>query len=151
MRIVTMIFVMLALLQADSDVKKAVFDLTTGDVKRFERSVFKSVETHTTHYAQNLQEYKAVFVIHGEAYKFFLKDIAGTAYAQELAAVQPEFATRLKALVETYDVTFVVCSAGMRSRELALERLYSFVTPVATSTSALIDWQDEGYAYVPVP
>jgi intracellular sulfur oxidation DsrE/DsrF family protein len=134
------------------DAKKVVFDLKTGDIRTFERVVFKSVEAHTTHYAGKLQEYKVVFVIHGDAYKFFLKELKGTPYATDPVLLRrTEFGKRLKALVENYDVTFEVCSFGMKARKLPFEQLYPFVTPIFSATSGLIDWQEKGYAYIMVP
>lgn len=137
---------------ADGTVKKAVFDLTTGDIKRFEQVVLKGTEAHTRHYEAKLKEYDAVFVIHGKAYQFFLQDLTGTPYdAPELRQRQNELATRLKSLSENYNVRFVACAAGLKARDIPESKLYPFVTTSFTSTSALIDFQDEGYAFVPVP
>jgi intracellular sulfur oxidation DsrE/DsrF family protein len=134
------------------DAKKVVFDLKTGDIRTFERVVFKSVESLTTHYAGKLQEFRAVFIIHGEAYKFFFKELKGTPYATDPVVLRhTEFGKRLKALVENYDVTFEVCSFGMKARKLPFEKLYPFVTPIFSATSGLIDWQEKGYAYIMVP
>lgn len=131
------------------EAKKVVFDLKSGDIKTFERVVFKSVEALTTHYAESQQEFHAVFIIHGDAYKFFLKELKGTPYALDPVVLRSgEFAKRLKGLVEHYDVTFEVCSFGMKARKLPFEELYPFVTPIFSATSGLIDWQEKGYAYI---
>jgi intracellular sulfur oxidation DsrE/DsrF family protein len=151
MRVLFFIFLLLSGLFAD-DAKKVVFDLKTGDIKTFERAVFKSVEAHTTYYTGLQQEYRVVFVIHGDAYKFFLKALKGTPYAGDaVAARRAEFGRRLKALTEHYDVTFEVCSFGMKARGLPFEQLYPFVTPIFSATSGLIEWQEKGYAYIMVP
>jgi intracellular sulfur oxidation DsrE/DsrF family protein len=148
MRILIFSLLLLSTLFA-ADAKKVVFDLKTGDIKTFERVVFTSVETLTTHYAENLQEFRAVFVIHGNAYKFFLKELKGTPYALDPAAARRgKFARRLKDLVDHYDVTFEVCSFGMKARKLPFDALYPFVTPIFSATSGLIDWQEKGYAYI---
>lgn len=139
-------------LHAEGDTKKVVFDLTIGDINRFEQFVLKGTESHSTHYSQQLKEYKPVFIIHGDAYRFFLKDLKGSPYEgdKKLAERRKELGTRLASLVENYNVTFEVCSAGMRSKKIPFEKLYPFVTPIFTSTSGLIDWQEKGYAYIMV-
>ena len=151
MRILFTMFLLAAVLFA-GEAKKVVFDFKSGDIKTFERVVFKSVEALTTHYAGQLEEFKAVFIIHGDAYKFFLRDLSGTPYAADaVVARRAEFAKRLKDLVENYDVTFEVCSFGMKSRKLPFEQLYPFVMPIFSATSGLIEWQEKGYAYIMVP
>jgi intracellular sulfur oxidation DsrE/DsrF family protein len=149
MRILAILFSLSLSLMADEEVKRVVMDLVTADAERFERIVLKGTEAHTTYYGNQLLEYEAVFVIHGGAYKFFLKDLKGTPYEKEAFAKRHEaLAKRLEALVENYNVTFEVCSAGLRSRGLPQDKLYPFVKPVFSSASALIDWQDRGHAYV---
>jgi hypothetical protein len=145
-----LLFMLLLSLYAEGDTKKVVFDLTIGDVDRFEQVVIKGTESHSTHYSQELKEYKPVFIIHGDAYRFFLKDLKGTPYEgdKKLAERRKELGSRLASLVENYDVTFEVCSAGMRKKQIPFENLYPFVTPIFTSTAGLIDWQEKGYAYI---
>ncbi len=132
--------------------KRVVFDLVTGDLKRFEQIVLTATETHTSHYGALQQHYKAVFVIHGEAYRFFMKSLKGTRYEGDTLLLQrhEELAARLAELAETYDVTFEACSVGMRHRNISEADLYPFVTPIFSAVAGLIEWQEKGYAYVPV-
>lgn len=152
MRSFFMVFILIVSLYADSDEKRVVFDLTIGDVNRFEQVVLKGTEAHSTHYAQEFKTYRPVFVIHGDAYRFFLKDLKGTPYEgdSELVKRRAELGSRLASLVENYDVTFEVCSAGMRKKKIPFANLYPFVTPIFTSTAGLIAWQEKGYAYIMV-
>ena len=151
MRLIVMIWAMVWQLHA-GDVKQVVFDVTTGDMKRFEQIVFETTKNLAAHYAEQGDAYRAVFVIHGDAYRFFFKDLTGTPYARDtqLYMKQPEYAERLAGLVATYQVAFEVCSFGMKSRRLPFEQLYPFVTPIFSATAGLIEWQEKGYAYVPV-
>ena len=134
------------------DVKRVVFDVTTADLKRFEQIVFEATKSHTEHYAAQGKAFRAVFVIHGEAYRFFLKKLEGTRYEEDraLQARRAEFEQRFSTLVDSYDVTFEACSIGMAKRRIAPADLYPFVTPIFSATSGLIEWQEKGYAYVPV-
>ena len=152
MRSLILLFLLLFSLHAQSDEKRVVFDLTIGDVNRFEQVVLKGTESHATHYAEQLQEYRPVFVIHGESYRFFLKDLKGTPYEgdTELQKRRADLETRLASLVENYGAVFEVCSAGMRKKKLSFENLYPFVTPIFTSSTGLIEWQEKGYAYIMV-
>ena len=54
-------------------------------------------------------------------------------------------------MVDTYDVKFLMCKAALGRNKLEEKDIYSFVTMVPNSTMGLIDKQNEGYAYIPIP
>lgn len=132
--------------------KKVVFDLTTGDLKTFEQRILSGVARYTAAYEGNLQEFNAVVVIHGNAYKFFVKDLAHSPYKDqlELVKVNNELKKRIASAVDIYGVEFLMCEANMRKAKLTEKDIYPFVKLVPSSTMGLIDKQNEGYAYIPV-
>jgi len=91
-------------------------------------------------------------VIHGDAYKFFMKDLNNTAYKYQKALVskQKELEKRLSSLAKQYDVKFFVCEVGVKSRNLNPKAFYPFVSMVHNAGIGLIDAQNDGYAYLGV-
>lgn len=140
------------LLNAEDGLKKVVFELTTGDQKKFEQTVLNGIIKNKNHYESKMEELEVAVVIHGDAYKFFIKDLESSPYKddKELKEAQESFSKRLKSSVEIYKVQYLMCQAGMSNLNIAKESLYDFVTLVPTSTMGLIDKQSEGYAYVPI-
>lgn len=132
----------------DDDVKKVVVELTSGDINDI-KGMISGLSQNAEHYVSRLEELEAAVVIHGDAYKFFMKDLAKSPYAgdKELAAAYPELTARLKTLVEMYDVQFDMCNIGMQKRGITKEMLHPFVTPVFSSLSGLVDRQSDGYTY----
>lgn len=132
--------------------KKVVFDLTTGDFKTFEQRILSGVARYTAYYEGNLQELNAVVVIHGDAYKFFVKDLAHSPYKDQLALVKVnnDLKKRIASTADIYGVEFLMCEANMRKAKLTEKDIYSFVKLVPSSTMGLIDKQNDGYAYIPV-
>lgn len=139
-------------LSASEDSKKVVLDLTSGDIKVFEKKILSGAVSFKSHYQSTLQELDIAVVIHGEAYKFFIKDLAASPYKNnaQLQAKHSSLSKRLLSLSELYDVEFFMCELGMRKLKIKEETLYSFVKIVPNSTIGLIDKQNEGYAYIPV-
>ena len=137
--------------QEEPTVHKVVIDLKTGDMKAFEGMINGLAKTYD-YYQGRLEEFQAAVVIHGEAYRFFLKDPAHSVYKEDKALIQNREAlhSRLKNLVEFYGVTFEMCSAGMKSRGIEKEAIYPFVTPIFTALTGLVEWQNRGFAYFPV-
>lgn len=140
------------LLNAEEGLKKVVFDLTLGDQKAFEQKVLSGIVKNNDYYQGIMQELGVAVVIHGDAYKFFIKNVSTSPYKndRDLISVQESFEKRLRSLADNYNVKFYICQAGMNHLKIAKENIYDFVTPVATSTTGLIDRQSEGYAYVPI-
>lgn len=140
------------LLNAQEGVKKVVFDLTLGDQKAFEQKVLSGIVKNKDHYEGTMQELDVAVVIHGNAYKFFIKNLATSPYKKEreLLSTQESFEKRLRSLANNYNVKFYICQAGMNHLKISKENIYDFVTPVVSATIGLIDRQSEGYVYVPI-
>jgi uncharacterized protein len=140
------------LLNAQEGLKKVVFDLTIGDQKEFEQKVLSGIVKNIDYYQSNMQELDVAVVIHGNAYKFFIKNLATSPYKKEreLLSTQESFEKRLRSLASNYNVKFYICQSGMNHLKIQKENIYDFVTPVATATTGLIDRQSEGYVYVPI-
>jgi len=132
--------------------RKVVFDLTTGDMKTFEQRILSGVARYTAYYQGKIQEFSAVVVIHGDAYKFFVKDLAQSPYKDQTALVKAnnDLKKRIASAKDTYGVEFLMCEANMRKAKLTEKDIYPFVKLVPSSTMGLIEKQNEGYAYIPV-
>ena len=134
------------------DVHKVVYDLTTGSVKKFEKNILKGVVFNKGLYEKRFEELKVTVVIHGEAYRFFVKDVDTTRFKKDMT-LHNEFKTlkkRIRSLHENYDVEFLMCEAGMSRYRLKPKDIVDFVKIIPNSTIGLIDKQNEGYAYIPV-
>lgn len=133
-------------------VRKAVFDLTTGKMKTFEQRILSGVARYTAHYQGQMEEFDAVVVIHGDAFKFFVKDLANSPYKDqtELVKANNDLKTRIAAASDIYNVKFLMCEANMLKAKLKQEDIYPFVKIVPSSSMGLIEKQNEGYAYIPV-
>ncbi len=140
------------LLQADANVKKALFDLTTSDLTTLEKRLINGVVFSTKHYQSlsNRPDYRVV--IHGNAYKFFLKDISKTKCKDDkkLQAKAKEIHERLASLADRYNVKFLMCGVGMKAREIEKDNILDFVEVIPSALIGLIDAQNEGYAFVPI-
>lgn len=139
-------------LNAQDNVKKVVFELTSGDIEVFERKVLSGISFHKSYYENNLEELEVAVVIHGDAYKFFLKDLYISRYKHDLELIKKHEALskRLKSLSETYEVEFLICASGVNKLKINKQNIYPYVKFVATSTVGLIDKQSAGYQYVPI-
>ena len=142
----------IGLLNANDETAKVVFDLTTKSTAKFEKVILKGMVVHKNHYESNLKELKATVVIHGGAYRFFVKDLQSSMFKgdKELAKVYPDFKKRIATMSDTYEVEFLMCKAAMKRNKLETKDIVEFVKLVPTSTVGLIDKQNEGYAYIPV-
>ena len=152
MKKIILLLALIGLLSANDEIPKVVIDLTTSDVVKFEKNILKSIAIHKTHYANSLQELEVAVVIHGGAYRFFVKDIKNSIFKddKELTKVYKEFKKRIATMSDTYDVEFLMCKAAMKKNRLEVKDIVSFVKLVPTSTIALINKQNEGFAYIPV-
>lgn len=135
-----------------ADEAKAVYDVTSGDSAKIEKEMIKSIKNVTAHYKGQNKEFKTIVVISGDAYKYFIEELAESPYATDKSAleIQPKFRAAFKELNDDYHVTFKMCSAGMKARGIKLETLYPFVHADAIKDVYLIDAQNGGYAYIPV-
>jgi len=151
-RVILIILTVVGLLKADENVLKVVINLTTSDVNKFERSILQGIATNKAHYESTFKELDVIAVIHGGAYKFFIKDLSSSEYKydQALLEVQENFKKRLKSINDTYGVKFLMCGAGMRKHKIKEEDVYDYVKIIPNAMIGLIDAQNNGYAYVPV-
>jgi intracellular sulfur oxidation DsrE/DsrF family protein len=145
------ILIMAVSLHAEEIVHKVVFDLTTGDANTFEKIILSGIPVQKTHFENKMEELEVAVVIHGDAYKYFVKNLSHSPYKKDtnLAKLQETFSKRLEGSVNTYKVSYFMCESGMKRKKIAKEDVYDFVTLVPTSTIGLIEKQSEGYAYVP--
>ncbi len=152
MKTIILLFMFMQMLQADESVVKVVFDLTTSDIEVFERNVLKGIAFHKTHYEGSLKELSVAVVIHGGAYKFFIKTPDNKLIKQDaiLMKTHKNIAKRIALVADLYEAEFLMCKAGLTRRGLKEKDIYSFVKMVPTSTVGLIDKQGEGYAYIPI-
>jgi intracellular sulfur oxidation DsrE/DsrF family protein len=151
-KIIFCLLLSLGILYAQEDSAKVVYDLTTKDLKNFELRILSATVTNKTHYESALRELDVTVVIHGGAYKFFLKDPENSKFKDDKALISTHrsLGKRIETLANTYDVQFLVCGVGLRKHGLEKKDIYDFVKIIPTSTIGLIDKQNEGYAYVPI-
>ncbi len=152
MKKLMILLMLVGMLHAEEDVRKVVFDLTTSDLPTFEQKVLKGIAAHKAHYESQLKELEVAVVIHGGAYRFFVKEPANSVYKDDkaLIAAQAELAKRIASMSENYEVTFLMCQVGMVKNKLEAKDVYPFVITVPNSTIGLIDKQEEGFAYIPI-
>ncbi|AKF25452.1 hypothetical protein YH65_08750 [Sulfurovum lithotrophicum] len=151
-KILIILLLACAILHAEEETAQVVYDLTTGNLKTFERKLLKGVVANKAHYEGKLKELNVVVVIHGGAYKFFTKDPIHSIFKRDNALMENHktLAKRIKSMVKNYDVEFLMCGAGMSKNKLQAKDIYSFVKIIPNSTIGLIDKQNEGYAYIPI-
>ena len=142
----------ITILLAQDKTAKVVYDLTTKNMEKFERKLLKAIAINKTHYEGLLNELDVVVVIHGEAYRFFMKNPIKSIYKDDKVLIEKykTLAKRISSMVENYDVEFLMCGAGMTKREIKNSDIYKFVTIIPNSTIGLIDKQNSGYAYIPI-
>jgi len=129
-----LIITLLTLASLQAKEYKVVFDLTTSSATSVENRVLHNINGLQHYYAKTGDTLKAAVVISGGAYAFFENDSSIRDIAVEISKV---------AKVE-------VCSVGLRKRKIKKSDMLPFVTPAFNKTEALIRYQNEGYAYVPV-
>lgn len=146
------LIICMGLLKADEGMLKLAMDLTTSNIDKFERSILKGITFNKAYYQGQFKELEVVVIIHGGAYKFFIKDLSSTKYKKDkkLLNVSKELGIRIKSLHDTYGVRFLICEAGMNYHSLRKENIYNFVELTPNAMIALIDAQNDGFAYIPV-
>ena len=152
MKKLLLILSFIGLLNADDGSAKLVLDLTTSSVEQFDKNILQSVAYNKTHYANSLKELEVAVVIHGGAYRFFVKDIKRTVFIDDkaLMKVYPDLKKRIATMSDTYEVEFLMCRAALKRYNLKEEDIVEFVKIIPNSTIGLIDKQNEGFAYLPV-
>ncbi len=135
-----------------SDAKKAVFDLTTSNIDTIETRLIKGVALNNAYYQDKFQDLDIIVIIHGDAYKFFVKDLSKTKISQDASSkkITKELHQRLASLANTYSIKFEMCEAGMKSRGVKKDNILEFIHPITSAMMGLIDAQNSGYAYIPL-
>ncbi len=131
---------------------KVAYDLTTGDSYKIEKYLINSVTAVSKYYAKEKKELKVIVVISGDAYKYFINDLAASPYAsnEEAEDSQEMFKPLLAKLNDIYGVTFYMCSTGMKAQKIDKKTLYKYVHADVMKSVYLIDAQNDGYAYMPI-
>ena len=152
MKKILLFLALLSFLYGDEGVKKVVFDLTTGDTNVFKQKVLSGISHHKSYYEGKLEELKVAVVIHGDAYKFFIKNLVDSPYKNDMALAKEseEIGQRLLTLAKSGDVEFLMCATGMEQKKIDKTTIYSYVKIVPNATIGLIDKQSEGYVYIPI-
>ncbi len=149
-------FLLLTLILASAAVfaeeRKAVFDLTAEDPERIEQRIIDSIKGMHDHYRSQGIEFKAVVVISGKSYKYFVEDLQNSPYKGDtgLAELQKKFQPAFAELHDRYGVQFDMCGVGMKARGVEASSVYPFVNTDKSKYIYLIDWQNAGYAYIPI-
>ncbi|MEZ0323695.1 MAG: DsrE family protein [Hydrogenothermaceae bacterium] len=151
-KLVIFFILFISYLSFAEDNPKAVINLTTGDINRFKMYLLSGVVNSAEYYKNNIKELKVVVVIHGDAYKFFIKDLNNSPYKDDKLLVenQKELEAKLSYLSKNYGVKFIMCEQGMKGRKIDPKTLYPFVELVENAFIALVNWQNQGYAYIPI-
>ena len=151
-KILFFFFVNIGLIYAQENVVNVVYDLTTKDLATFELKILKSIVSNKAYYEGKLKELNVAVVIHGGAYKFFVKNPADSEFKEdkELLNSYKDLAKRIKYMSENYEVEFLMCGVGMQKHALNKNGIYTFIKVIKNASIGLIDKQDAGYAYIPV-
>jgi intracellular sulfur oxidation DsrE/DsrF family protein len=151
-KIIYSLLLTLGILYAQEAPAKVVYDLTTKDLKNFELRILSATVANKAHYESTLRELDVAVVIHGGAYKFFLKDPENSKFKDDkaLVATSQALGQRIKTLADTYNVEFLVCGVGLRKHGLEKKEFYDFVKVIPNASIGLIDKQNDGYAYIPI-
>ena len=131
---------------------KVVYDLTSGEPAKIKKHLINSVNEVARYYKSQKKEFKAIVVISGNAYKFFVEDLKDSPYLDELEleVEQPKLKPLLARLHTEHNVVFDMCETGMASRNIKKKTLYKFVNAEKMKSVYLIDAQNKGYAYMPI-
>ncbi|QSZ41991.1 hypothetical protein GJV85_07670 [Sulfurimonas aquatica] len=152
MKALLVLFALISFLFGDDESAKVVFDLTTAKVETFEKHILKGVAVNKANFESQFKDFEVAVVIHGGSYRFFVNDLQSTKYKDdtELVKVHSELKKRIASMADTYGVKFYMCGVGVKKHKLDPKNIMSFVKIVPNSTMALIERQNEGFAYLPV-
>ena len=91
---------------------KVVYSLTSQDPQALRDKLIDAIPMMAAHYKQQKRGLRATIVVHGEAYRFVLKNLESTPYKDDAAAkkAQAEIRVALERLVRTYGVRIEVCA-----------------------------------------
>lgn len=132
--------------------QKVVFDLTSADAAKIEKHLINNVQSMAKYYESEGIAYKFSVVISGNAYQYFVADIAKSPYKtqKKLYTLQKKLASLFEKLHKRYKVEFDMCNAGRKARGISKDVLYPFVKSEVNKSIYLVRWQNMGYAYLPI-
>lgn len=135
-----------------ADTKKFMIDLKTGDIDSFNNQLLVGVPGVIDYFTAQGDTVEVAVVIHGDAYKFFVKNLDTTQYVMDKTLVdrQEVIYKRLEEIEKKYRIHFDICMFGMHKKGILSEDLYPFVAPIKSAIVGLVKWQNAGFAYIPV-
>jgi intracellular sulfur oxidation DsrE/DsrF family protein len=144
--------VFLLAMNAQADERKVIIDLRSDSTSRIEARLIGDLKDMRAHYAAEGHEFKAVVVISGRAYKFFVEDLEASPFKDEegLPEINEGLVPLMQELVDDYGVDFQMCTVGMRDRGIKKDALYPFVNAEKSQPILMVDYQNAGYAYLPI-
>ncbi len=150
-KVIYILLLSIGILSAQENAAKIVYDLTTKDLANFELRILKATVANKAYYEGSLRDLDVAVVIHGGAYKYFIKNPEQSKFKddQALISTYKTLAKRIETMAKTYDVEFLMCGSGMRKHALTEKDIYDFVKIIPNATIGLTDKQNEGYAYIP--
>ncbi len=150
MRFLALILMITTLALADT--KKAVFALTTPDIEKIENRLIGGIKGATKYYKNQNQQLESIVVIHGEAYKFFVKDITKTAIETEsmMDIDTDELHAKISDFIKTHNVSLYICSVGMKRNGIEESNILNNIKVIPSAMIELIELQNSGYAYIPI-
>lgn len=151
MKVFIAMMIVLVTLYAQEGTKKVVYDLTTDSTEKFSKNILSGIVFQKNHFESKLEDLQVMVVIHGQAYRFFLKSTENTKFASDQALVQKhaDLLKRIESLHKNYGVKFMACESGLKNHNLVPDQLIPLVQLIPTSTTGLINAQNDGYAYIP--
>jgi len=144
--------VLLIVTNVRADERKVIIDLRSDSTSRIEARLIGDLKDMQAHYEAEGHEFKAVVVISGQAYKFFVENLDASPFKDEegLSEVNRKFVPLMQELVNDYHVDFQMCTVGMRDRGIEKSSLYPFVNAEKSQPILMVDYQNAGYAYLPI-
>lgn len=133
-----------------SDVKtaKAVWNITTGDEKRFLDRMDLIQQTADSFRERGIQP-EFVLIIHGHAAKFVAKDLHGTKFEKEKLQKLTQ-AHKSLAQLQQNGMPVEVCAIALNRAKIKDENVRDFAVIQKNVFENLIVLQNKGYAYMPV-
>lgn len=151
-KIIYSLLISMTILYSQESSAKIVYDLTSSNLSNFELRILKATVSNKAYYESSFRELDVIVIIHGGAYKFFIKEPQNSKFKEDTALIKTykSLAKRIEILSNTYNVNFLICERGLEKHGLKKQDIYPFVKIIPNATIGLIDTQNENYAYVPV-
>lgn len=133
------------------DIKKeapisCLYHCDFGDPKRFD-AMLRNMNNHLEIYGFDPFQIKLVTVCHGPGVQYYLKDLAGTPWAE--AKLDPEFPDRIAGLAK-YGVEHYLCSITFKRLKIPHDKIREapHVKLVPSGVATVGDLQSKGFAYL---